>query len=151
MKKISPEGFTLIEILIVIGILSILILAVFVALDPIGLFAEGRNVRRWNDVNNITTAIYRSIIDNDVVPSGITSTEKQLGTASSGCNSVCTVAASGCLDLSTTLSKYLPRIPQDPKGGTEATTYYSVVINSDNVVTVKSCNAENDVEIQISR
>ena len=45
MKKISTEGFTLIEILIVIGILSILILAVFVALDPIGLFAGGRNVR----------------------------------------------------------------------------------------------------------
>jgi prepilin-type N-terminal cleavage/methylation domain-containing protein len=147
MKK----GFTLIEILVVVFIISLLALAVFIFVDPLRVMAESRNARRWSDVNNLSTAVFRYIIEQGGYPSGISTTEKQLGTASSGCNDVCTNASSACLDLTTTLENFLPDIPRDPKGGTAARTYYSIVKSDNNVITIKACNAENGLTVELAR
>ena len=48
------------------------------------------------------------------------------------------------------LSPYLKTMPIDPLG-TASTTYYSVVIDSNNIVTVKACSAENGATITVSR
>lgn len=145
-------GFTLIELLIVMGILTTLTTLVLVSLDPITRFAQARNVRRLSDVSALLTAIQEYAIDkNGKLPSGITTTEQQLGTCSSGGNAICTTAASACLDLSTDLSKYLQSIPKDPDEGSAATTYYSVVKDANNIVTVTACNAELGEIIQASR
>ncbi|PIS08871.1 hypothetical protein COT75_04525 [Candidatus Beckwithbacteria bacterium CG10_big_fil_rev_8_21_14_0_10_34_10] len=145
------KGFTLIELLLVISIISVLATVVLVALDPVTRFADARNSRRWGDVNSILTAIHEYIVDNDgSLPSGISTTEKQLGTCSSGGTS-CAEADPICLDLSTTLEKYLKSMPVDPKDGTEETTKYSVVADSNNIITVKACSAELSETIQVSR
>jgi len=51
------RGFTLIELLVTISIISILIAAIFIALNPPELFAEARNARRWMEVDSIAKAI----------------------------------------------------------------------------------------------
>lgn len=150
MKK-QTSGFTLLELMVVVAILATLALIVFVSLDPATQFAEARNDRRWSDVNNITSGMYRYIITNDGFPEGLDEKERQLGTASFGCNEVCTSAQESCLDLSEELEPYVTTIPKDPQGGLNDTTFYSIVKNSDNVITVKACKAENDVVVQISR
>lgn len=146
------KGFTLIELLVVISIIAILATVVFVALDPVTRFADARNSKRWSNVNSILTAVSEYTVDNDgTLPAGITTTEKQLGTCASGGATACSGAAAACLDLSTILAKYLKSIPLDPSAGSAATTKFSVVADANNIVTIKSCAAENTAVIQVSR
>lgn len=157
MRKLLKlqKGFTLIELLVVIAIIAILAVVVFVALDPATRFADARNSRRWNDVNNFLTAVHECIVDNDGTLSacGInTSTaQTQLGTVSTGCNTLCTGAGVACLNLTTQLAPYLASIPQDPSTGSAATTGYSITVDANNIVTIASCSAENGETIQVSR
>lgn len=151
-KPTKTTGFTLVELLIVVAIITILAVLVFVALDPITRFSDARNSRRWSDVNSILTAVHEYIVDNDgVLPTGVSTSEKQLGTCGSGGDTICTSAAATCLDLSTTLAVYLKAIPIDPQSETSVTTYYSVVTDSNNIITVSACNAELTETIQVSR
>lgn len=153
-KKLS-RGFTLIEILLVIGMIAVLATVVFVALDPAKRFQDTRNAKRTTDVQSVLTAIQASIIDTQgTMPAGITTTERQIGTgpgcaiATGGC---AVVGANDCVNLSATLAKYLKTIPQDPSGGTQVLTKYSVVVDGNGIVTVKACGAEGGTNISVSR
>lgn len=154
-KLNNKKGFTLIELLVVIAIIAILAVVVFVALDPVTRFADARNSRRWNDVNNIQTAIHQYIVDNGgELPTGMSSgmAETQLGSCASGGNTLCSGAAAACLNLSSPLTTYLPTLPVDPDtDASSATTGYSVSVDANNIVTVRSCLAENGETVQVSR
>lgn len=150
----NKKGFTLIELLVVIAIIAILATVVFVALNPVTRFADARNSRRYSDVNSILTAIHEYIVDNDgSLPSGLSTSmsETQLGTCASGGATLCSGAASACVNLSTPLVPYLKSIPLDPADGTASTTAYSVAVDANNIVTVTACSAENGETIEISR
>ena len=154
MKKNS--GFTLIELLIVIAIIAILAVVVFVSLDPVTRFKNARDARRRADTQSILTAVHQYIVDNNgTLPSGITTSDLQLGTAGSGCTvstGGCSVATASCLDLSTLLAKYLKSVPIDPSlASTSTKTNYSVVKDSNNIVTVKACGTEGTTNISVSR
>ena len=151
INKDSAKGFTLIELLLVIAIIAILALVVIVALNPVKRLQDARNARRYADVDSILTAVHEYIIDNNgSMPAGISTTEAQLGTCATGGNVVCTTAATACVDLSTPLAKYLKSIPTDPLASASAT-YYSVVKDVNNIVTIKACDAEDAATITISR
>ncbi|HOX96593.1 MAG TPA: type II secretion system protein [Candidatus Woesebacteria bacterium] len=144
--KTKHSGFTLIELLVVILIISILSVTVFVALNPSKRFADARDARRTSDVNSILTAVHEYIVDNGgVSPSGLSATERQLGTATTGCDVNCLTpqTPAACLDLSTSLSPYLKTIPTDPKVGTAAITGYKIVKDANGMVTVTACASES--------
>jgi len=148
----QKKGFTLIELLVVIAIIATLAVVVFVALDPATRFAQARNSRRWSDVNSIMTAVHQYIVDNGgTYPTGLSTTEQQLGTCASGGATLCTNAAAACLDASTDLGKYLKSMPLDPRNGTAATTGYSAVMDANGIVTVTACDAELGETIAVSR
>lgn len=154
MKK--TQGFTLMEILLVIGLLAVLAVVVFVALDPAKRFQDTRNARRTADIQNILSAVHTYVNDTKgTFPANITSTEKQIGTATTGCTIAtggCAVAATAdCVDLSTDLAPYLKSLPVDPTG-TAALTGYSIVRDANNMITVRACRAEGTgVTIMTSR
>jgi prepilin-type N-terminal cleavage/methylation domain-containing protein len=157
IKKLKDQyGFTLIELLLVIAVIVALAITVFVALNPGKRLADARDARRTADVDTILTAVHQYIVDNKgALPAGIstTSTDKMLGTAAAGCTNTSSTCSSGaaCVDLSATLAPYLKSIPFDPKVGSATTTFYSIAADTNGIVTVKACGAENLPSITSSR
>lgn len=149
------KGFTLIEILLVVSILSVLLVVVFAALNPAQRLADARNSRRWNDVNQILSALHQCIIDTDLATCGLTANGNtyQIGSAVSGCNTACATAQAACLDLDgdVDLDDYIASFPLDPSGGVAATTEYSVTVAANGILTVAACSAENGDVISVAR
>jgi type IV pilus assembly protein PilA len=57
-------GFTLIEILVVIGIIAILAVIVLIAINPAKQFAQSRNTQRTSNVNAVLNAVGQRMADN---------------------------------------------------------------------------------------
>lgn len=60
----NQKGFTLIEILVVIGMIALLATIVIIAINPARQFAQGRNTQRTSNTNSILNAIGQNIADN---------------------------------------------------------------------------------------
>ncbi|KKR81111.1 MAG: hypothetical protein UU73_C0003G0015 [Candidatus Daviesbacteria bacterium GW2011_GWA1_41_61] len=159
-KKTSP-GFTLIELLIALTIITILAVSVFVALNPAQRLKDAKDARRSTDVDSILTAVHQSIVDNKgTYPSNFPAagTEAQLGTDGSACgisNTKCNFATAACANLLTgsqNLATYLKDMPIDPNGTANAAkTGYSVVRDSNGIVTIKACYTDGTATISASR
>ena len=164
IKKFS-RGFTLIEILLVVAILSILLVVVFASLNPAQRLADTRDARRWNDVNQVLTAIHECLVDNGgtyatcgVANDGVAKEIVNTGVAT-GCNDVClgvdqlAAGDDDCADLETSLvsaaAPYLGSLPVDPGDAAADHTEYMLTVNN-GIVTVSACSAEGD-PISVSR
>lgn len=151
----KQKGFTLIEILLVIAIIAVLATVVVVALDPVKRFRDARDARRLSDIQSILAATQQYIVDNKGdLPSGLDTTERQLGTGSSGCSigGNCDISGDGdCLDLSASLARYLKEMPYDPENGSSATTHYSIRSDANGIVTVTACDSTDTTIASVSR
>ena len=150
------SGFTLLEILLVIGIIAVLATVVAVSLDPATRFQNAKDARRLSDIQSILSAIHQSIVDNrGALPAGIDTTEREIASSGSGCSidtDICHVSGGGdCVDLSEPLAKYSKMMPYDPEEGSESHTRYSVQVKENNIVTVRACDSADEEIASVSR
>ena len=97
------RGFTLIEVLVVIGILAILAGVVLVAINPNRQFQQARDSQRVSNTAAILNAVGQYMVDHKgELPGGIDTTKKDISNT----------GANICKDLVPT---YLPALPSDPK------------------------------------
>ena len=157
----NNNGFTLMELLIVVAIMSLLAIVVLVGLKPAQRLADARDARRAQDINQILTGVMSCAIDKKDSSSmttclGTHTVSKtyevvSVGT-SSGCNNVCVgvSGASDCLPLSTTLTDYFTSLPVDPNNSVSGHTGYSITTYTNGMAVVEACASESGT-IKVSR
>jgi prepilin-type N-terminal cleavage/methylation domain-containing protein len=107
-KNLNRSGFTLIELIVVIGILAVLFAIVLVAINPSRQFKSANDTKRRSDVNAILNAVYQYSADNKgVLPAGI-------GVAATA------VSTAGTLQpfCDALVPTYIAALPTDPTTGT---------------------------------
>jgi type IV pilus assembly protein PilA len=154
--KNKQQGFTLIEVLLVVAIIAILAGIVILAINPNKQLGDTRNSQRQADVNTILNAVYQYSIDNQgVVPATIPTTAGVI--CPTATPNVCpTTGNAATVDLSvlTTNGKYLVAIPKDPKAGSTLTTGYQILQDATSgriTVSVPVANQEQGKAISVTR
>lgn len=126
------NGFTLIEVLIVIGIIAVLASIVIVAINPARQFAQARNTERTSAVSTILNAIGQDTADNEGVFGGVCASTTPITASSTDIGT-----GASLVDLSCLVPTYIPTaLPTDPQGGTAADTGYTVAVDSTGRYTV---------------
>ena len=142
----QKKGFTLIEILIVIGLIAVLAGVLVVALNPARQFAQARDAQRWNHIDTIISAVIANTTDNKgtftcaagVIPATATD-----------------MSAAGYNIAPCLVPTYAAQLPVDPSTGswTDTSHYdtkYTIAKDSSGRVTV-AATGEIDSGISITR
>lgn len=155
IKQINKrKGFTLIEILVVIGIIGVLATVVLVAVNPSRQFKQARDSQRVANVNTILNAIGQNIADHEgnffcdgaIRPLAVSAYFIRSG--------------DGSFDIANCLvPDYLPKLPYDPKLETahytnedDYDTGYMLRVGEDGRLTVVARSEVNDgEEIMVTR
>ena len=153
----NKKGFTLIEVLLVIGIIAILAAVVIVAINPARQLAQARNTQRWSNVNTILNAVHQYTVDNKGnLPTTITTSNAQIcatGVATTTCNGASLIDLRALTDNET----YVVSLPADP-GCPNSTNCasangigYQIKKSANNRITVTAPDAELGETISVTR
>jgi type II secretory pathway pseudopilin PulG len=147
----TEDSFTLVELLVVIGILAILTAAVVIVLNPAELLRQSRDSQRITDLASVNKAIQLLLSQNPSISLGNASTVYiSIADSSSTCGSLglpalpagysysCTAAGNAGsisgngwipVDFSATNVQNLPKLPLDPASSAAAGLYYAYMPN----------------------
>ena len=143
------SGFTLIEILMVMGIIALLAAVVIVAINPARQFAQARNSQRVSNVNTLLNAVGQNMTDNRGV---FTCAAGEIPTIATAIKST----TGGYNMAPCIVPLYLPSLPFDPAAPgahvtspTDYDTAYTIVRDSaTNRVTIHAPFAHNVSELE---
>lgn len=159
--KNSNAGFTLMEFTLVFGLITLMAVFTIVVIDPARRIGNARNSLRNSDAQNILRAINAYALDNDALPTAITSltnnTNYMIAAAGDTAGGTVNCAAVGDVtkvDISngtSALFNYLATMPVDPEQTapyTNGTGYYFRK-NGNVIVDVKPCNVYVDPTVPL--
>src|SRR5260221_2028621 len=115
VSRSKESGFTLIEILVVIGIIAVLAVIVLIAINPARQFKQARDTQRISNVNAVLNAIGQRIADKKGVfqdASGTCSTAIPTTTAPHMGSGAGLFNMEACI-----VPTYMSAMPFDPNGG----------------------------------
>ena len=149
------RAFTLIELLLVIGIIAILAAIVIVAINPTKQLGSARDAQRRSDVNTILNAIYQYAIDNNGALPGYLSgaiagktyqvcncnshnCPPRIGSKEQACG-LGAGAPGGMINFRQLSGTYVVSIPTDPQSAkTDVDTNYMIMRDTQNRITVSA-------------
>src|SRR3989304_2899146 len=112
------KGFTLLEILLVVGIIAILAGIVILAINPARQLALARNTQRKSDLKQIYNAISQYYIENSAYPASSTPSSLTEICDTGATTTPHSIACGTLIDLSPLVPTYITAIPRDPQGST---------------------------------
>ena len=150
------QGFTFLEILLVVALLAIVSMVAMKALNPVKQLGEARNAQRRSSLITISEALYQHTVDSGgTVHSSIPQSDDCYTDFS---HEICRTDASDCtdfVDLSflTDQHRYIVEVPYDPNSEvvTENGTGYHVVKGIYGRIHVCAPYAEGGVKIDLIR
>lgn len=147
----NSKGFTLIEILVVIGIIAILATIVLIAINPARQFRQARDTQRTSNINAILNAVGQYIADNK----GNLPVDIDADTATKQLISDGAVADADICDA--LVPKYIPALPFDPSATTvdcTAVAYnskYKINKDANGRISIYADGEEPVAEISVTR
>ncbi len=148
----KKAGFTLVELLLVIGILAILVFVVLSAINPRRQLGQARNAQRQSDMQSIIEALSHYTIDTGYQPTGLT---QGMANAKPICQFDMSVADCDALNgihLRMLSGSYLPTMPHDPLILTTGTgTRYNIYRNDNGRILLQATGAEDGKTITTAR
>ena len=113
------KAFTLIELLLVIGIIAILASMVIIAINPTRQINAARDTQRRSDVQSILNAVYQWSIDNNGMITAIPDNVSTTGADNTWSQKICKSSynpssVTECTSLRMLSGTYLVSIPVDP-------------------------------------
>ena len=142
-------GFTLIELVVVIGVLAILLTIVLAAINPARHFAQADNTKRKSDITAILNAVDHYLVDHSGQPPQEVTTSVQ---------NIAKNGADICAELIQT-QKYISALPRDPKMegikqindcSSSYDTGYTIVKDNNNRITVATNPSYEELQQHIS-
>lgn len=125
LRQKTKRGFTLLEILLVVGIIAVLAGIVIIAINPGRQLAIVRNAERTSDIKQISNAVQQYYIDNGHYPTSMPTTLMEI--CDTGTSSPAEGYCGDLADLSALVPAYLPAIPKDPQATTTDGTGYTIM------------------------
>lgn len=154
MRRKIIAGFTIIEILLTIGILGILLSTMMVVINPGRQLAKARDTERESHVVVILAVIMQYSSEHS---GALPDTDGDPETSNFPTSLTCIGTDPGCFDLAsageageTIVPIYTVEIPSDPKVGSSANTGYFIYVD-DNGHLVASASGETKGAITLTR
>jgi len=134
MRKIV--GFTMIEVLIVMGIIGIMASTLMFVIRPERQIAKAHDTQRETDLNAILMAVFQYQAEHS---GALPDTDGNPLTSNFPSAAVCMGTNVGCFNIGaagevdeTIVPVYLAAIPVDPKTGSDGNTGYSIYVDANN-------------------
>lgn len=125
-KPLNAHGFTIVELLVVMAVLSIIAAITLIALNPASQFARSRNIKRGASIESIANGIQQYTSDTrGILPPGITATATS-------------ISSTGVDLCDLLIPDYIAALPQDPDSSNGANIRLSECGDYDTGFTIRS-------------